>query len=42
MDFRAGDMQFLDNRVILHSRTAYEDDPAHPRDLLRIWVDLRN
>ncbi|XTZ18278.1 TauD/TfdA family dioxygenase [Micromonospora echinospora] len=41
MDLRPGDMQFLDNRVVLHSRTAYEDDPdpALRRDLIRLWLD---
>ena len=27
MDFRPGDMQFLSNHAIFHSRTAYEDYP---------------
>jgi hypothetical protein len=39
MDLRAGDMQFLNNRVVLHSRTAYRDDPAHPRHLIRVWLE---
>ncbi|WDZ84491.1 TauD/TfdA family dioxygenase [Micromonospora cathayae] len=41
MDLRPGDMQFLNNRVVLHSRTAYEDhaDPALRRDLLRVWLE---
>ncbi|SCL22968.1 TauD/TfdA family dioxygenase [Micromonospora inyonensis] len=40
MDLRPGDMQFLNNRVVLHSRTAYEDhpDPALRRDLIRLWL----
>jgi hypothetical protein len=40
MDFSAGDMQFVHNHVILHSRTAYEDwnDPARKRHLLRLWL----
>lgn len=40
MEFRPGDMQFLSNAVILHGRTAYEDDPASPRHLLRLWLTL--
>ena len=42
MDFEPGDMQFLKNSVILHSRTAYEDDedPAKRRHLLRLWLNL--
>lgn len=40
MDFRPGDMQFLCNHAILHSRTAYEDwpEPARRRQLLRLWL----
>jgi hypothetical protein len=40
MEFRPGDMQFLSNRGILHGRTEYEDDPDHPRHLLRLWLTL--
>ena len=40
MDFAPGDIQWLANRTILHSRTAYEDDPAAPRHLLRLWLTL--
>jgi alpha-ketoglutarate-dependent taurine dioxygenase len=35
-----GDMQFLSNHTIAHARTAYEDDPANPRHLLRLWLSL--
>jgi hypothetical protein len=40
MDLQAGDMQFLNNDVIWHSRTEYQDDPdpARHRDLIRIWL----
>ena len=40
MDFRPGDMQFLLNHAILHSRTAYEDwpEPERRRHLLRLWL----
>jgi hypothetical protein len=40
MDFQPGDMQFLNNRVILHARTDYRDhpDPALKRHLLRLWL----
>ena len=40
MDLQAGDIQFLSNHVCVHARTAYEDDPAHPRHLLRLWLSL--
>lgn len=40
MDFRPGDVQFLNNGRILHAREAYEDDddPARRRHLLRLWL----
>lgn len=43
MDLRAGDMQFLNNFVTMHSRTAYEDhpEPHRRRDLIRLWLDAR-
>lgn len=40
MEFRPGDMQWLSNAVILHGRSAYEDDPDAPRHLLRLWLTL--
>ncbi|HVN39101.1 MAG TPA: TauD/TfdA family dioxygenase [Myxococcota bacterium] len=40
MDFRAGDLQWLKNSVILHARTEYEDfeEPERKRHLLRLWL----
>ena len=40
MDFRPGDVQLLNNAVILHSREAYEDDAdiERRRHLLRLWL----
>lgn len=40
MEFQEGDMQFLNNRTILHARTDYEehDDPSRKRHLLRLWL----
>ena len=38
MNFQPGDVQLLNNAVILHSREAYEDDPARRRHLLRLWL----
>jgi hypothetical protein len=40
MDFRVGDIQFLSNRSILHSRTDYVDhvEPQRKRHLLRLWL----
>jgi hypothetical protein len=42
MDLRAGDLQLLNNHVILHSRTAYQDhgDPERRRHLMRLWLDF--
>jgi alpha-ketoglutarate-dependent taurine dioxygenase len=35
-----GDMQFVNNRFVLHSRTAFEDhaDPGRRRHFLRLWM----
>jgi hypothetical protein len=40
MDFQPGDIQFLHNHQILHSRTSYEDytEPELKRHLLRLWL----
>ncbi len=40
MDFRPGDMQFVCNHSIMHSRTAYEDfaEPEKRRHLFRLWL----
>ncbi len=40
MDFRPGDMQFLHNHQLLHSRTDFEDwdEPERRRHLLRLWL----
>ena len=37
-----GDMQFISNHTIVHSRTEYEDDsnPTRKRHLLRLWLSL--
>ena len=39
MDLQEGDMQFVNNFVILHSRTEYRDDATHHRHLLRLWLE---
>lgn len=43
MDFQPGDIQFIANATILHSREAYEDhedheEPGERRHLLRLWL----
>lgn len=42
MQLNAGDMQLLNNYVIVHSRTDFEDfdDPNEKRHLLRLWLNL--
>ncbi|MCG8546131.1 MAG: TauD/TfdA family dioxygenase, partial [Alphaproteobacteria bacterium] len=46
MGLEKGDMQFINNYLILHSRTEYRDDADHKRHLVRLWLDdpqgLRN
>ncbi len=41
MDFQPGDMQFVNNYHVLHSRTAYKDDKAsgQVRHLKRLWLE---
>lgn len=40
MDFRPGDIQFVNYLAVLHSRTEYEDWPelSRRRHLLRLWL----
>jgi hypothetical protein len=42
MDLQPGDIQLLNNRVILHNRSDYEDypDPARRRLMLRLWLSM--
>jgi len=42
--FEAGDLQLLNNHVVYHARTAYEDADGAERDrlLLRLWLAPRN
>jgi hypothetical protein len=42
MSIGAGDIQFLNNRRLLHGRTGYEDHPemARRRHLLRLWLKV--
>jgi hypothetical protein len=39
LHFEPGDIQFLHNHVVFHSRTAYVDGPTR-RHLMRIWLSL--
>ncbi|HZP37654.1 MAG TPA: TauD/TfdA family dioxygenase [Methylomirabilota bacterium] len=40
MDLGPGDIQLLNNHVVYHGRTAYEDEPAPGRDrlMMRLWL----
>jgi hypothetical protein len=40
MELQPGDVQLLNNHVIYHGRTAYEDEAGHDHDrlLLRLWL----
>jgi hypothetical protein len=42
MEMRAGDLQLLNNHVVYHARSIYEDDPAPGRDrfLMRLWLSM--
>ena len=42
MNFEEGDIQFLNNRAVMHGRTDYEDhdDVAHRRHMLRLWLHV--
>lgn len=42
--FEPGDIQFVHNHVILHSREAYEDgeEPHEKRHLLRLWLSAHD
>jgi hypothetical protein len=44
MRLEPGDIQLLNNHVIYHARTPFEDDPAtgQVRCLLRLWLNMAN
>ena len=44
MMFQPGDMQFMNNHVMYHSRTEFEDhpEPDRKRHLLRMWLSVPN
>jgi hypothetical protein len=43
-NFQPGDIQFCNNHVVLHARTAFEDwpEPERHRHLLRLWLSVPN
>jgi hypothetical protein len=42
MELRKGDIQLVNNFLVLHSRTGYRDTPEQTRKLLRLWLDDEN
>ncbi|KAH8690563.1 hypothetical protein BGW36DRAFT_388972 [Talaromyces proteolyticus] len=38
LDFRAGDVQYVNNLSIFHARDAFTDTPENQRHLLRLWL----
>jgi len=40
MDFKEGDIQFINNHIMLHAREAFEDypEPGRERHVLRMWI----
>ncbi|KAF8636290.1 hypothetical protein AX17_003657 [Amanita inopinata Kibby_2008] len=40
LNFRKGDIQYINNLAVFHARDAFVDTPEHTRHLLRLW--LRN
>jgi hypothetical protein len=39
LGMQPGDMTFINNWAIMHSREAFENDEAHTRYLIRIWLE---
>jgi hypothetical protein len=42
MEMRKGDVQFVNNFTVMHSRTEYRDGPGKKRHLVRYWIDVPN
>jgi hypothetical protein len=42
MEMRKGDVQFVNNFTVMHSRTEYRDGPGRKRHLVRFWIDVPN
>ena len=40
MEMRRGDVQFVNNFTVMHSRTEYRDGPGRRRHLVRYWIDV--
>jgi len=39
MDLQRGDLQFVNNFVVLHSRSEFVDAPGYKRHLVRLWLN---
>jgi hypothetical protein len=39
MEMQQGDLQFVNNFLLLHARNAYQDSATQRRKLLRLWLD---
>ncbi len=42
MPLEPGDIQYLNNYVAMHYRTAFKDGAGHKRLMLRIWLEMRD
>jgi hypothetical protein len=40
MEMRKGDIQYVNNFTVMHSRTEYRDSPTQKRHLVRYWIDV--
>jgi alpha-ketoglutarate-dependent taurine dioxygenase len=40
--FQPGDIQYLNNHILYHGRTAYQDGTAGHRLLYRVWISMTN
>lgn len=41
MMLQPGDLQLLNNNVLVHGRSSFQDAPGRRRDLLRLWLNTR-
>lgn len=42
MEMRKGDIQYVNNFTVMHSRTGYRDSATQKRHLVRYWIDVPN
>lgn len=38
LDFQKGDIQYINNLTVFHSRNGFTDEPGKERHLLRLWL----